>query len=113
MVCPYSLFGCDHNCKFSKLDEHMLNCRYRGMSRREEEELRRKSCNDAVQAAEAERKRRIMESNSTVSSGCGVSRVSMLTQLIRGQTLSFQSKLGQEISKYGTYCYSVFRGRSA
>ena len=67
---------------------------------------------EAVQAAEEEeRKRRIMESNSTLSSGNRGDRVSMLMQLIRGQTLSFQSLLGQEISKYGAYCQSVFSER--
>ena len=81
------------------------------MSRTEEAELRRKSSYEAVQAAEEERKRRIMESNSTLSSGNRGDRVSMLMQLIRGQTLSFQSLLGQEISKYGAYCQSVFSER--
>jgi hypothetical protein len=113
VVCPYSVFGCGHNCKYSKLDDHLLECRFRGISRREEEELRRKSCSAAVRAAEKERQRRIIERNKTVTPGSGSDRVSMLMQLIRGQTLSFQSVLGQEISNYGAHCNFVFREREA
>ena len=110
VVCPYSSFGCDHNCKFSELNSHMKICRYRGISRSEEEELRRQSTTEAVRAAEEERERRIAE---TTTLNGAADRESLLMEVLRSQTLSFQSILGQEISKFGEHCDRVFKRREA
>jgi hypothetical protein len=49
LMCPYSMFGCVHECKRQDLNDHLSHCSFRGITREEEKEMRRQSTVDAVQ----------------------------------------------------------------
>ena len=88
VMCPYSLFGCVHECKRNRLNEHLSICTYRGITREAEEELRKKSQVDAVQAAEEERERRMNEDVDKEG-------IPMLMRVVHVQRLRFQSALAR------------------
>ena len=89
VMCPYSLFGCVHECKRNRLNEHLSICTYRGITREAEEELRKKSQVDAVQAAEEERERRMNEDVDKEG-------IPMLMRVVHVQRLRFQSEYSSE-----------------
>ena len=132
IVCPYAIFGCVHECKRNSLNDHLAECTYRGLTREEENELRRESTYVAVLAAEEERTRRMEEmlkeenesasscgsgsgsgggSGSSSGSGSGGSGMPMLMRVVQIQKLQFQSVLGQEVRLYGEHCQSTFKRR--
>jgi DNA polymerase sigma len=106
IMCPYSLFGCAHECKRNMLNEHLSVCTFRGITREEENNIRKRSVVDAVHAAEEERQRRMNEDIDKEG-------IPMLMRVIHVQRLRFQSVLGREVSKYGQHCQNICKQRNA